>query len=97
MRKWPNKWRLIFQPWCDATTGSSIFAVDRVLRLFCQGYMIEVQMKRVALILISFLAALMAMLPIDTIELKELLNKCWMTHDGMWWHAQEFKNEQEQR
>lgn len=54
-------------------------------------------MKRVALILISFLAALMAMLPIDTIELKELLNKCWMTHDGMWWHAQEFKNKQEQR
>ena len=24
------------------------------------------------------------MLPIEPLELKELLNKCWMTHDGMW-------------
>lgn len=25
-----------------------------------------------------------ATLPIDTTELRELLNRCWMTHDGMW-------------
>lgn len=24
------------------------------------------------------------MLPIEPLELRELLNKCWMTHDGMW-------------